>query len=427
MKHRTAWPLLFLLLAVAGTVWRLAQPEASPEPLDEPVITATPATNPPEVVDSGLNELLLPEVAVPIDAGASTFTTQPPAGFDVEAYVAKWRAALAPLLDRTAPTKTIITREVDRGWRFDEPVDGGVARCEPGRVVTGFDESPRVDIFVFIDTSGSMFGVFPAVVRWLGELEYALREARRDFQLIVVANTDWLLRGQRNGPALTLDAGVIKQRIDSNDVVDVMLASGALPGGWRSFARPAVPIELLLITDDSPYGQPVSGYRSRFEALMGPALAQTRLHVMGGFDVGSVNLLGPEEPLTSGVCRPHGVSHGIEYQRLAQAYRGSRTSLCRPESWRALKEVIFETPVQPEALCSWQFELHPAAVVGEPFAMPAVGFPVTLYREPAISRCGSGARRSYVADERSLTLCPSTCVALREEGFKGLELSWTCR
>lgn len=426
MKRRTAWPLLFLLIAVAGAVRRLAQPEAR-EPLDEPVITASPVTiEPPEVGDSGLKELPLPEV-VPVDAGSSTFTTQPPVGFDVEAYVAKWRAVLAPLLDRTAPTKPIINREADRGWRFDEPVDGGVARCEPGRVVSGFDESARVDIFVFVDTSGSMYGVLPAVVRWLGELEYALREARRDFQLIVVANTDWLLRGQRTGPALTLDAGVIKQKINSNDVVDVMLASGASPSGWRSFARPAVPTELLLITDDSPFGQPVSGYRSRFEALMGPALAQTRLHVMGGFDVGSVNLLAPEDPLTSGVCRPHGVSHGLEYQRLAQAYRGSRTSLCRPDSWSALKEVIFKTPVQPEALCSWQFELHPAAVVGEPFAMPASGLPVTLYREPSIARCGSGVRRSYVAEERSITLCPSTCVALREEGFKGLELSWTCR
>lgn len=426
MHRRTAWPLLFLLLALAGTVWQLAQSEPEveqapePEPLERVVTEPAALVVPPasEVVDSGVTPL---EVVVPVvDAGASTFTTQPPAGFDVEAYVAKWRAALAPLLKRTAMTKSITTREADRGSSAAPPTDAGVASCEARRLTLDFHESARVDLFVFIDTSGSMYGVLPAVAQWLGELEFALREAQRDFQLIVVANTDWLLRTER----IRLDAGVIKQRINSNDIVEVVLASGASPGVWRSFARPEVPTEFVLVTDDSPYGQP--SYEARFEALMGASLAQTRVHVMGGFDVGSANLLGPEAPLAPAVCRPHGVSHGLEYQRLSMAYRGSRTSLCRTDSWSALKDVLLKTPVRPEARCSWQFELHPDAVLGPPLALPASGLPVSLIREKILDDCGSGFRRSYLSDQRSITLCPATCVALPEDGFRGLEFSWRC-
>lgn len=423
MDRRTLWALLFLLLAVAGAVWRLVQTEPEAEPVLEPEVLERVVNEPPalvvpavpEVVDSGAT---IPEAVV--DAGSSTFTTQPPRGFDVEAYVAKWRAALAPLLNRTGPAKSITTREADRGSSAAPSTDGGLASCEARRVTLGFNESARVDVFVFIDTSGSMYGVLPAVARWLGELEFALREAQRDFQLIVIANTDALLRTER----IRLDAGVVKQRIDSNDIVEVLLASGSSSKGWRSFARPDVPTELVLVTDDSPYGHP--SYELRFEALMGAALAQTRVHVMGGFDVGSANLLGPEDPLAPAVCRPHGMSHGLEYQRLSMAYRGSRTSLCRSDSWSALKDVLLSTPVRPEARCWWQFELHPDAVLGPPVALQASGAPVALIREKTLRDCGSGFRRSYLSDERSITLCPATCVALPEDGFKGLEFSWTC-
>lgn len=428
MDRRTAWALLFLLLALAGAVWRFVQPEPEPaleqppEPTSSPrdgTVTREPAVllAAPEVVDSGALE----SNVLVTDAGASTFTTQPPLGFDVDAYVAKWRAALAPLLNRTAPTKSITTREADRGSSFAPGVDGGVVGCSPRRLSLGFNESARVDVFVFVDTSGSMTGVLPDVAQWLGELEFGLREAQRDFQLVVVANTDWLLRTER----VRLDAGVIKQRINSNDIVEVLLASGTSPTGWRSFARPEVPTEIVLVTDDSPFGHP--SYEARFEALMGAALSQTRVHVMGGFDVGSANLLGPEQPLAPGVCRPHGMAHGLEYQHLSMTYRGSRTSLCRPDSWSALKDVLLKTPVPPEARCSWQFELHPDAVLAPPLAMPASGLPVSLIREHTLADCGSGFRRSYLADERSITLCPATCVALPEDGFRGLEFSWTCR
>ena len=93
----------------------------------------------------------------------------------------------------------------------------------------------------------------------------------------------------------------------------------------------------------------------------------------------------------------------------------------------ALKDVLLKTPVPPEARCSWQFELHPDAVLAPPLAMPASGLPVSLIREHTLADCGSGFRRSYLADERSITLCPATCVALPEDGFRGLEFSWTCR
>lgn len=424
MNRRTAWGLLFLLLALAGVVWRLTQPEPEVEQLSseapaphavaEAPVAPLPAS---EVDDSGVLELVVPVG----DAGASTFTTQPPVGFDVDAYVAKWRAALAPLLNRTSSTRSITTREVDRGLSATTGPDGGVGRCEPRRVSLGFDESAQVDIFVFVDTSGSMAGVLPDVAQWLGELEFGLRQAQRDFQLIVVANTDWLLRTER----FRLDAGVIKQRINSNDIVEVVLASGASPTGWRSFARPGVPTEMVLVTDDSPFGRP--SYEARFEELMGDALPQTRVHVMGGFDVGSANLLGPEQPLAQGVCRPHGVAHGLEYQRLSRTYGGSRTSLCRPDSWHALRDVLLKTPVRPEARCSWQFELHPDAELAPPLALPTSGTPVSLIREKGLAGCGSGFRRSYLSDERSITLCPATCAALPEDGFRGLEFSWACR
>lgn len=424
-------PLAFLVLAVAGGVYRAmgssadespAPDSRAPTPSERPVaapVIETPERLTPEE-DAGPPERSIEQ---PI-AERNETTTTPPPGFDLEAYVAKWRTALTPLMRRGAPQKLTTLREANAGALFDRQSDGGVGPCMPGQVIREVSRATQVDVFVFIDTSGSMFGVMPALAQWLGSLEFTLREAARDYQLVVVANRHAVFSGESRGRPLP-DAGFLDESIGSSDIFDVLLRSGDSPGGWRSMARAGVATEVVLVTDDSPSrASSTQEYRARWSTLLGPALPTTRLHLLGGFEVGPPRVLNPDAPISKTVCRPHGVSQGLEYQRLSKAHRGVRASLCEAESMRALLRVVLETP-PPELPCGWELEVHPGARLQEPRAVMSNGLIEPLLREYSEPAC-AGLRRSYLPRDRGVTLCPSTCAALREEGFKGVELSWTC-
>lgn len=426
--------MAFLVLAVAGGLWRAlgssidesaASDSRAPTLRETPVAAATfeaPVSATTVEEDAGLLER---SIEPPI-AERSETTTTPPRGFDLEAYVAKWRAALSPLMGGRPPQKRTTLREANAGRSFEAQADGGMGPCVPGEVVREVSRATQVDVFVFIDTSGSMSGVLPELAQWLGRLEFTLRDAARDYQLVVVADRRAVFPGEsRARPGTLPDAGFLDEFIGSSDIFDVLLRSGESPAGWRSMARPGVPAEVVLITDDSPArGSPTQEYRARWTTLLGPALPTTRLHVLGGFEVGPPRVLNPDAPLSKTVCRPHGVSPGLEYQRLSKAHRGVRASLCEAESLRELLRVVLETP-PPQLQCAWELEVHPAARLQEPRVVMSNGLIEPLLREYSEPAC-AGLRRSYLPREHGVTLCPSTCAALREEGFKGVELSWTC-
>ncbi|MDP3503209.1 MAG: hypothetical protein Q8S33_22945 [Myxococcales bacterium] len=434
MSRRSALPLAFLLLAVAGGVYRAmgssadelqAAESRTPTPMQNLVVAPvieTPEPLPSAEVDAGAPEPALEHRL----AERGAMTTTPPRGFDLDAYVAKWRAALSPLLSGRPPDKRTTLRAANPGTTFATQPDGGVGPCVAGELFRGIALATQVDVFVFIDTSGSMSHALPALAQWLGSLEFTLREAARDYQLVVVADRRAMFLGEARARTSTLaDAGFLDEFIGSSDIFDVLLRSGESPGGWRSMVRDGVATEVVLITDDSPpRGPPTQAYGARWTTLLGAALSTTRLHVLGGFEVGPSRVLSAEAPLSRTVCRPHGVSLGLEYQRLSKAHRGVRASLCEADSLRELLRVVLDVP-PPQSPCRWDVEVHPAARLREPRAVTSSGFTEPLLREYSEPAC-AGLRRSYLLRDTGVTLCPSTCAALREEGFKGIELSWTC-
>lgn len=435
MNRRTGWALPFLLLAVAGAVWRLADPVEN-EPVEEPTTSAVvqplptlePAP-PVEPVDAGtFPPLVDPEpsaIAPPPLAEGGGFTTTPPKGFDLETYVRRWREALEPLMGWKAPARRATIRVADQGKPFQREPDGGVPPCVAGQVVRVLSRPLMVDVVVFIDTSGSMDETLPAIAQWLGKLEFSLRQASRDFQLIVVADRQRVTREARRFPPARVDSGYVEEFINSNDMLDVLLRSAESPTGWASAMRPGVARELILVTDDSPFSWvSTKDYAPRLAQLFGADEKVTRLHVMGGFEVGKGRLLGPDDSLAAMVCRPHGVSPGLVYQRLSKMHRGTRASICDDWSRDSLFEVVLESQ-PPPIPCSFELELHPEATLQVPRVVQR-RMSEPLLREYSEAAC-PGLRRSFLPLPNGIRLCPSTCEALREDRVEALELSWTCR
>lgn len=439
MKRR-GWLVMVVVLLIAGAIWVATSPDDEPSPAAPSGLAgveALPASADawiaegpgPEVepVDAGEQEEERPAVAAPEATAPKPggWTTTPPEGFDLQAYVARWRDALKQLTGKNAVSPRGLRSAHDGvAGRGVETTDAGAApACAPGRVQRPLIAATQLDVFVFVDTSGSMMDLLDDVADWLGRLELLLREAQRDYQLIVVADRSALFSARRPPPK---DGGVLDQLIRSHDIFDVLLRTGETTNGWRTLTRSGVPTELVLITDDSPWARyDARGYAARFSRLLGPTVVTTRLHLIGGFEVGQPLLLGPDAPISRAVCRPHGVAPGLEYQALATANRGLRASLCERPSREALLKQLLEVR-SPTTGCEWELPLHEDAEIVDPAIVDARGLREPLLQEYSAAAC-AGLRRSYLARPRGLTLCPSTCEAVRADNFVALELSWTCR
>lgn len=409
-RPNTASIVIGILLLLTLVVW-LYEPSAEPRaevtaplvslPPPAAVPLTGPPASPPPVLDAG--------VFILIDAGAQSLTTTPPPGFDLDKYLERWRRALRPLM-RPGPHPPVF---VQRGAR--PPPPRKPALCEPGSLPLPFDHSP-VDVFVFIDTSGSMWRSVDSVAVFLATLEARLVTERADHQLVLIAH-GW--QRKRPGPRRpALDAGVLDQIINSHDMLSVVTQ-----GTWQAASRPGALSELLLITDDaSNLGEFEAN--AQWSSFIGVNAMWTRVHTVGGFR--ATGALSQLEPLSREVCRPYGIADGVIYQQLAMRTGGLRVSLCDLGGSGAatLRTAIATAGVLPR--CHWPTTLSPQATNVQATATGSEGTRASLLVEPNSSVCSAHSRRNVVVTSTGVQLCEATCQALPTEGFTGLELSWRC-
>lgn len=418
--------VVLLLLAGAGIWYRLSaddervstEVEEAPSSPEVLAVKRAPVVEPP---DAGL--AVVPALdgsvvaAVVEDAGPKQPTPD-----QVEAYVARWKAVLAPLMRQYPPRLAIVKGDsFDGGLARTAPVvDAGIP-CVPGVASVSLTTSRSVDLVVFVDTSGSMFDTLDRVVHWLGTLQYRIDRDGLDAKLVVVADSQWGSRPAKLPP----DASVVGQRIESWDMLDILLRSGSASDGWRTMLRPSIPTELVLVTDDSSHPlRTFEDYERRVRNLLGAEGERTRFHLLGGFGP-EPRLLGPKDPVNEGTCLPNGESAGIVYQRLATSTGGSRASLCSQEAMALLHEPLL-TPPLPR-FCSWTPTLPSGARPEHLRVLREHGHREQLLLELPGGCASPGVRRGYLQTGDQYVLCPGTCDAVGPEKFLALELPYTCR
>ena len=404
------WPWLVaasaLLLGVAWCAWEGEPPAVAPEPIAEPPPVAPepppppPIALPPEPADAS-TELAVP----PADAG---LVFREP---NLEDYMNRWRAALAPLFEEKAVRFTR-PRLIPATPRPDaEAADAGVCERQEQRLSLVMNQ--RFDVVVVVDTSGSMNSSLEMIARWLAELELRIREQHSDTQLLVLAD-------QRRLNRKRADAGVTVL-VDSNDALEVLLTRQ-----WVPLLRPAAELRLVVITDDEadPYGPGPERFLSELTGrLEGRPFS---FHVMGGFDTPPEVVLPPSAPVASTLCysgHELGLAAGVTYQALARQTHGLRASLCHPGSRAALSAALLAVPSSQS--CAWALDLARHRVDEVNAIGPDVARNrLTWERAPGLCR---GMRWSYLVEGPVVSLCPETCAALRQEGYDAIDVTLECR
>jgi hypothetical protein len=405
--------LLLAFVCAAGLFWWATQIE-QPEPPSPP---AEPRRPPPEPEPPRVEPLAVAMPSVePIDAGPLDAGAAPPVAVraepDVEAYMRKWRDALAPLLKRMPMAPIAIVSEADKP-------DGGVdAGCEPGVRSFPLNRSDRVDYLVVVDTSGSMV---PAGLRaasdWIGQLEFTLASAGSEYRLLVLAEPSWLQLG---------DAGVLRRIIGSHDALDVVVATAVNDRPqWLRQLRDHSELRIVLITDDRPDAAGPDGYLAQLAQTLGDSHRYS-FNIIGGFEPPLPGQDGPVTTRCTGVTSDHrtlrGLDPGVVYQQLAAATGGARASLCSERSRSALIDAISGAAPPPVNVCLWPLEREARLFDARVFGPHGSEF---LVREYSSSGC-PGTRRSYVLNGPLFSLCPDTCEAVRKDGFEEVRARIEC-
>jgi hypothetical protein len=408
--NRRRLALLVTLVAAAGALWWALQLDAPPPPSGADVRSAAPPESEPPPPVTRREEP--PPVAEVVDAGAGDAGAAPAADRrplpDVEAYMRKWRDALAPLLKAKGPTPpTAIVAE-----REAEP-DAGCVSGVRSFWLGSFDP---VDYLVVVDTSGSMIpsGV-SAASDWIGQLEFTLATANRDYRLLVLAEPAQLQLG---------DAGIVRRRIGSHDALDVMIASATGQPRWLSMLRDRSELRIVLITDDRPTGDDPSAYQALLAQTIGDGHRFT-FSIMGGFEPARVGQDAPSTVPCTGRGpdrRPlRGEDPGVTYQQLALATGGGRASLCSASSRAALVDAVSGGAPRRQA-CVWPIE--PDAKLFDVRAYNAHSNDY-LVREYSSAGC-PGTRRSYLREGPLLSMCPDSCEALKHDGYEEVRARVEC-
>ena len=408
------WPWLVgasaLLLAVAWCAWDDEPPVVVPEPLAEPAVVVPEPPPPPPIA--------LPPEPEPEPADAATELEVPPvdAGLvfrepNLEDYMNRWRAALAPLFEEkavryTKPTLIPAAPQPDAGV-----ADAGVCERQEQRLSMLMNQ--RFDIVVAVDTSGSMNTSLEMVARWLAELELRIREQHSDTQLLVLADQRRLNRKRPDGG--------VNAMVQSNDALEVLLNFQ-----WVRLLRPAAELRLVVITDDEadPYGPGAERFLSELtDRLEGRPFS---FHVMGGFDTPPEVVLPPSAPVTPSLCSSGhevGLAAGVTYQALARQTHGLRASLCHPGSRAALSAALLAVPSSQS--CAWALDLARHRVDEVNAIGPDVARNrLTWERAPGLCR---GMHWSYLVEGPVVSLCPETCAALRQDGYDAIDVTLECR
>ena len=402
-----------LALPLAWWAWPDTDEVQPPLPAESP---APVAVVEPEVREPAPVPVIVPEDTV-VDAGtpdAGPARALEPTAPQLEAYLKKWRDALAPLFRHTSQPVTAVLAE--REPRM-EPSDAGTP-CRAGEHHLSFVKPvPLVDHVLVIDTSGSMFMAMRALPDFIGRLEYELAASGREYRILVLAESLQLQ---------TTTAKSLSRRVESNDGLDVLLASAVTEDPhWLSMLRPDAEARLLLISDDDAKGLIAEPYLARLQALFGER--RFTFSVMGGFGLPPARtLLDSSDAVSTTVCsdpgsRIRGVASGGVYQRLSKLTSGTRASLCSEASRRALVTRLM-VDSRPAPVCEW--------ALGEgarPFDVRALGQARTEYlSQETPASCGT-MRYGYLLDGPKLTLCPTTCETFLREHLEEIQLRLDCR
>lgn len=398
------------LLIIAAAVWWWSSSEASASPASDVFVPGSPAETPASV------EALLDAAA----AGDSGFIGEadarvPDAGFaespdelwppEVQAYVDRWKLALAPLLNekrrRVAPSVLLAP-------------DAGFASCQPEIDVLIAERPLPVDLLVAVDTSGSMKGPgLEQVALFLGLLEHQLTMSRVDVRLLVLAAP--------GGIDLPTDAGRVGHTINSNDGLEVILRTARDQVSWLDALRPGVELRIALATDDEALElTELNQVQMRMAELL--ADRPYSFSVLGGFTATSALL--PTDRTNNQVCssaRALGVSPGLLYQQLAIATGGLRGSLCSDDSVLELATRL-ATPTRQAGRCHVEVQAGGRLTI---VALTERNDEYSLLEEPVSSQC-SGLRRSYTREGRLISLCPDTCGELKMLGANRLRVRLEC-
>lgn len=409
---RRQWPLLLLPLAfVLAFVWCSEEPEPPPPTKDlfvaepEPLPPPPPPPEAPRPIDSGSSE------AAPLDAGLTPLVHKEP---DVEAYMQRWRDALAPLF-RLGKQPTGVPQLI-RAMAHQEP-DAGSEPCAPRVELLSLRARPRVDLVVVVDTSGSMYRALPRVAQWLGELEGTIVERKRDVQLLVVADQRHLRTWKR------VDAGGVNSPVGSDDALEVIFA-GATRGTdrWTSALRPGAELRIVVVTDDNARGTGEDFVNRLTEVLGGTRFS---FNLLGGLDSNDGMVIAPEQPITRTRCSAEGINglnSGEAYQEAAVFTKGLRAPLCWEKGRSQLLNALVELPT---AVSSCMLPLNsPGHRVVSVDAEGPNRAPRRLLEERA--SCYA-MRRGYRVEGAMLALCEDTCAELRADGYEELEVMLECR
>lgn len=334
----------------------------------------------------------------------------------------RWRAALEPLFRSRRTSAPGSTKVISVASEPRPPPADARDACQDELLRLPLRERPAVDLVVGIDTSGSMHPELREVVRWLTNLELALRRKESDFQLLVVADHG-RFRGGRT--ALELDAGRVDLPIGSRDAFETLIRSareGPEPR-WPQRLRPGSAKHLVVVTDDEAADPQGLAYLPALTKASG--ISQLTVHLLGGFD--AEQLLEPGAPLATWRC-PLGQAPGLAYQKAAQQTGGLRASLCSPRAQGELADRLaaWRTPAQAEQ-CLWLLPSPgPELAVDEVRAQTSSGGVLRLSEAHTTEAC-SGRPDGWRATGRLLALCQSTCAALREAGVTEVQVRVRCR
>ena len=414
-ERKRHWVLLLVVVALGlGWYWHDEEAPSSPHS-SSTVVDAEPTEPLPQPVSEPDAAAAAVVVSVaPVDAGPAQAPSPNRPEPNVEDFMRRWRAALAPLFRNARSTKPAEVLHASPRERFE--ADAGVEPCKPKVQRFAFFPTPRVDLVVVIDTSGSMSRTLPKIARWLAELELEIVKSNADTQLLVVAKQ----RDLRRTPP-TVDGGSFNLRVGSTDALDVLIDNAnAGTERWVDSLRTLADLHIVVVTDDAAQGTGPD-YVARLTQSLGGL--RFTIHLLGGLETPDQGLLDSDQPPAPRTCLGDGnagLDPGFAYQDAARLTNGLRAPLCYPASRRALLEALLR--VRPQsAVCGWLLDarhrVERVDAVGP--HRPSTG--LVLER----ANC-HGTRRSYRLAGPLLAMCEDTCAALQSEGYDGLEVKLSC-
>lgn len=313
----------------------------------------------------------------------------------------------------------------------------GAPACEL-KVFPNVSTKKPVDIFLYVDASGSLAPVLAQVNANIKVLPEILQGAEVDYRVLVVSR--W-----PNACLSPFDCAAVKAPLTISDdgrllYVDLGTGSSGVPDGyptfidqyWRvpyaqgavePFLRPDSVRVVFGFTDGEKASNDVAGAPATL-ALLDERLGagQHTIHTVGGFT--PMGILGPDAPLQAGACLGKDDSGPTQKaQQLSILTGGLRTSVCMLDAlaiFKAIAESATATSTQCELPIPDTVEtdiIDPNNVSVD--LIPTMGDPQPLTYVPDAMSC---VDLGFSILGNVIHLCPATCAAIKQDLGASLEI-----